>query len=89
MRAWAGERLRSLATLGLSGYVFKARSPSCGPRDVPVHGGSVERIGRGLFAQAFVAALPDVPVADEEELACAAGRDDFLRRVRAHHGGAR
>ena len=89
MQAWARERLQALATLGLSGYVFKARSPSCGPRDVPVHGGSVARIGRGLFAQVFVAALPDVPVADEDELACAAGRDDFLRRIRAHHGRAR
>jgi uncharacterized protein YbbK (DUF523 family) len=89
MQAWARERLRSLVALGLSGYVCKARSPSCGTRDVPVRRGSVERIGRGLFAQALVAALPDVPVADEEELACAAGRDDFLRRIRAHHGRAR
>ena len=41
MQAWARERLRSLVALGLSGYVCKARSPSCGTRDVPVRRGSV------------------------------------------------
>ena len=89
MQAWARARLEALAKLRLSGYVLKARSPSCGTRGVPVHGETVERVGRGLFAQALVTALPDVPVADEEELACAAGRDDFLRRIRAYHGCAR
>jgi len=86
MQAWARERLKALMPLGLSGYVFKARSPSCGIHSVPVHAGDTAHVGRGLFAQALVAALPDLPVADEEDLADTAGRDDFLRRIRAYHG---
>ena len=89
MQAWARERLEALTPLRLSGYVFKARSPSCGIHGVPVHAGGTERVGRGLFAQALIAELPNLPVADEEELAHTAGRDDFLRRLRAYHVRAR
>ena len=35
--------------------------------------------------QALISALPDLPVADEEELTHTVGRDDFLRRIRAYH----
>ncbi len=89
MQAWAHERLKALVPLGLSGYVFKARSPSCGIHGVPVQAGDMERVGRGLFAQVLIAAMPDLPVADEEELTHTAGRDDFLGRVRAYHVRAR
>ena len=85
MQAWARERVRALMPLRLSGFVLKAGSPSCGVRGVPVHAGNTQRAGRGLFAQALVDAMPDLPVADEEGLAQPAGLDDFLRRVRAHH----
>ena len=85
MQAWARERLQALMPLRLSGYVFKAGSPSCGIRSVPVDVGRMEPIGRGLFAQALITALPDLPVADEEELAHAAARNDFLRRIRTYH----
>ena len=85
MQTWARERLNALTPLKLSGYVFKAGSPSCGIHGVPVHAGNMERVGRGLFAQALITALPDLPVADEEELTHTAGRDDFLRRIRAYH----
>ena len=79
------ESCRLARALRLSGYVFKAGSPSCGIRGVPVHAGDMERVGRGLFAQTLIAALPDLPVADEEGLAHTAGRDDFLRRIHAYH----
>jgi uncharacterized protein YbbK (DUF523 family) len=38
MQSWAQARLRELSSLGLSGYVFRARSPSCGIRGVAVSG---------------------------------------------------
>ena len=85
MQTWARERLKVLASLRLSGYVFKAGSPSCGIHGVPVHAGNMEHVGRGLFAQALISALPDLPVADKEELTRAAGWDDFLGRIRAYH----
>jgi uncharacterized protein YbbK (DUF523 family) len=82
---WARHRTRELAALNLSGYVLKARSPSCGIDRVVVHGVDGDREGRGLFAQALIDALPDLPVADEEELRDAAARSHFLVRVLRHH----
>ena len=86
MQTWARDRARELAQLELSGYVFKARSPSCGIDDVVVHTVESERRGRGLFAQALIDALPDLPVTDEAALTDAAARARFLERVLQHHG---
>ena len=85
MHAWAAARAQDLAALGLSGYVFKARSPSCGIGDVVIRDGEDEGRGRGLFAEAVIQALPDLPVADEASLADAAVRAIFLDRVLRHH----
>jgi uncharacterized protein YbbK (DUF523 family) len=86
MDEWARVRVRGLAALELSGYVFKARSPSCGIDHVAVHAVDGERDGRGLFAQALIDALPDLPVTDEASLADPAARAGFLERVLRHHG---
>ena len=85
MHQWARDRARELAALNLSGYVFKARSPSCGIDHVVVHAVDGERQGRGLFAQALIDALPDLPVTDEASLADPAARAGFLERVLRHH----
>ena len=86
MRAWARERARELALLHLSGFVLKARSPSCGITDVAVHGFAGERrSGRGLFAEALIEALPDLPMSDEAEMADAAARQRFLEQVFRHY----
>ena len=84
MHAWAHERASELAALDLSGYVFKARSPSCGIGDAMIRDAGGERRGRGLFAQALIDALPDLPVTDEASLADAAARARFLERVLRH-----
>jgi uncharacterized protein YbbK (DUF523 family) len=81
MHDWAAARARQLKALGLSGYVFKARSPSCGIGDVPIRDAEDGRRGIGLFADALIAAVPDLPVADEASLADAAVRARFLDRV--------
>ena len=70
MRAFAQRRVEELAGLDLSGFVLKARSPSCGVRDGP-----------GLFAEALLEALPDLPVVEEEGLRDPAVRDRFVERV--------
>jgi uncharacterized protein YbbK (DUF523 family) len=75
MGAFAPPRVSALEALGISGYIFKARSPSCG-----LHG------TRGLFAEAVVHALPDLPVADEEELRDPSTRERFLQQVRRYRG---
>ena len=89
MEQWARERVRALAAMHLSGFVLKARSPSCGLRDVLVHDtGAKARVastGPGLFAGVLLDALPGLPVEDEERVRDPRVRAEFLARVFAHH----
>jgi len=86
MRAFADTRLDELARLELDGYVLKRRSPSCGLDDAPV-GGVPGSVAAGLFAAALRARFPDLPLADEGQLADAATRERFVARItaRARH----
>jgi uncharacterized protein YbbK (DUF523 family) len=88
MDGWARARIPALGLL--SGFVLKARSPSCGPDAVAVvHGRGpqthVTSTGRGLFAQVLREILPDLPVEHEEALVDPPARQAFLARVRAYH----
>jgi uncharacterized protein YbgA (DUF1722 family)/uncharacterized protein YbbK (DUF523 family) len=86
MADYAAARIQQLPVL--DGFVFKKDSPSCGPFRVPVYDdrtGMRERDGVGLFARAFMAAHPDVPVEDEGRLNDKAIRENFLERVYAHY----
>ncbi len=76
MQAWAAQRLEELDRHELSGYVLKARSPSCGPRGVPVHGAATQLTGTGLFARALRNRFPGLPIVDETELS---NPDDITR----------
>jgi uncharacterized protein YbbK (DUF523 family) len=86
MREYAARRVRELAAANLSGYVLKARSPSCGLHDVAIHdaAGAVVATGMGLFAAALREGLPELPVEDERRLADPAALEAFLARVRAY-----
>ena len=86
MREYAARRVTQLASANLSGYVLKARSPSCGLHDVRVYddAGSIAATGTGLFAAALRAALPELPVDDELRLEDPGAREAFLSRVRAY-----
>jgi uncharacterized protein YbbK (DUF523 family)/uncharacterized protein YbgA (DUF1722 family) len=85
MREFAERRVGQLLRAGVDGFVLKKRSPSCGVRGVPVlrEGDRVEE-GVGRFAAAVAELAPELPVADEAELA-APGRDDFLNAAFAGH----
>ena len=85
MTRWASGRVVELVSLGLSGFVLKARSPSCGPRGVLVHhaGADAAPTGRGLFAEMLASAISGLPLIDEEELDDPAARERFLQDVRA------
>jgi uncharacterized protein YbbK (DUF523 family) len=86
MREYATRRTDELARADLSGYVLKARSPSCGLEGVQVYDetGAASATGTGLFAAALRQRLPDLPLEDEVRLADAAARDAFLRRAMAY-----
>lgn len=75
---------------GLSGYVFKKGSPSCGVHGVPVYpaagGDAAPGTGTGLYAAAIRRRQPLLPVADEDDLAEAALRARFVERVEVYHG---
>lgn len=87
MRDAVSGTIAELADGGLSGYIFKSRSPSCGLDDVPVHAadGTVLRSGTGLYAGDFLRSFGDLPVEDEIRLEDEATRDHFLTRVFARH----
>lgn len=75
---------RQAGELGdISGYIFKARSPSCGVWRVPVHGGpgAPSRDGRGIYADAFIRARPLLPVEEEGRLQDPVLRENFVERV--------
>jgi uncharacterized protein YbbK (DUF523 family) len=81
---WADERLAELEALRLSGWVFKARSPSCGTRAVPrreAAGRAPSLDGEGLFARAVRTRWPGFPIVEEEELVEDAARGRFLDAV--------
>lgn len=70
---------------GLSGYIFKARSPSCGMERVKVYGpAGGSKNGRGLYAAAFMAEQPLLPVEEEGRLGDPGLRENFLERVFAY-----
>jgi uncharacterized protein YbgA (DUF1722 family)/uncharacterized protein YbbK (DUF523 family) len=86
MTDYARGRVRALADLGLSGYVLKRASPSCGMERVKVYSddGTPGRMGRGLFASALMGALPLLPVEEEGRLTDPRLRESFITRVFAH-----
>ncbi len=53
--------------LNVDGYIFKARSPSCGVRTVPVQGEKF--LTNGIFVEAVKKLLPCLPLIDEEQIA--------------------
>ena len=82
---FAHRRVAELDRLELDGYVFKARSPSCGARDTPIHDGSgnVVETGSGVFAAAWLSTAPTVPTVTEAELELRDGRLRFFEAVLA------
>ncbi len=87
MRRYAAAETRRLRALGLCGFLFKARSPSCGLFRVKVWNlaGQPEARGRGLFAEAVTAGAPGLPVEEEGRLRDPALRERFVEHLFAAH----
>lgn len=83
LKSFSHRRISELTSLNLSGYVFKARSPSCGVEQVPLYDryGNVAPRGTGLFAQRFRSVFPLIPVTDEGQLTDPISRQYFLEQV--------
>lgn len=81
-----GERVAEEQT-ELCGYIFMQQSPSCGLHRVKVYqdnGRPSEPQGRGIFAQAFCARHPDLPVEEDGRLNDPILRENFITRVFAY-----
>jgi uncharacterized protein YbgA (DUF1722 family)/uncharacterized protein YbbK (DUF523 family) len=83
MRQWAAGRLEGLDKEELCGFIFKSRSPSSGLKGVKVYtaSGMPARSGSGIFAAAFVARYPLLPVIDDGRLHDPGLRETFMDGV--------
>ncbi|MFW9082760.1 YbgA family protein [Pseudomonas sp. P2757] len=71
----------------ICGYIFMQQSPSCGLERVKVYhanGAPVNGGGRGIYAQAFCAQHPDLPVEEAGRLNDPVLRENFITRVLAY-----
>lgn len=88
MRTFAAARVEALEAEGLCGFVFKSGSPSSGMERVKVYpeaGGMAQLKGVGLFAAAFMARFPLLPVEEEGRLNDAGLRENFIERIFVMH----
>jgi uncharacterized protein YbgA (DUF1722 family)/uncharacterized protein YbbK (DUF523 family) len=70
--------------IAVDGYVFKAKSPSCGVRGIPRYrddGEASGAYGGGLYAERVIAEFPLLAVEDERRLTDAGLRETFAERV--------
>lgn len=83
MERWAAKRALELEREDLCGFIFKAKSPSCGFFAVPVFSptGALAAKGRGLWARAFTEYFPLVPVEEEGRLRDPELRENFIERI--------
>ena len=86
LRRFATRQSRTLAQV--HGYIFAARSPSCGLRGVKVFAadGTFRRVGRGVYAAAVLDVLPGLPAVEAESLGEAPALLDFASAVAARSG---
>lgn len=87
MERLIGRRVPALEAEELSGYILKKNSPSCGLERVKIYdrNGVPSATGRGLFASALVARLPQLPVEEEGRLSDPVLRETFVEGVFAYN----
>ncbi len=83
MQGWAAGRVEELAGEELCGFIFKAKSPSSGMERVKLYdrNGVPAKKGVGVFAGAFMARFPQLPVEEDGRLNDPHLRENFIERV--------
>jgi uncharacterized protein YbgA (DUF1722 family)/uncharacterized protein YbbK (DUF523 family) len=83
MYAWAKKRVKELEKEDLSGFIFKAKSPSSGMARVKLYdkNGSPNSQGVGLFAKAFMEHFPLLPVEEDGRLNDPRLRENFIEII--------
>lgn len=72
---------------GVSGYILKKGSPSCGMKGVKVYSskGVPVASSAGIYAARLMELVPALPIEDELRLMDPARRDNFIERVFVYH----
>ncbi len=83
MQAWAEKRVVELEREELCGFIFKAKSPSSGMERVKLYdrNGVPAKKGVGLFARAFMAHFPHLPVEEDGRMHDPVLRENFIECV--------
>jgi uncharacterized protein YbgA (DUF1722 family)/uncharacterized protein YbbK (DUF523 family) len=83
MQEWAERRVRELEAEQLCGFIFKAKSPSSGMERVKLYdrNGVPAKKGVGLFAKAFMAHFPHLPVEEDGRMHDPHLRENFIECV--------
>lgn len=90
MIRFSAQRVRELESCGLSGFIFKSASPSCGIKGVALfHQDRTTHGGIGLFARAFMKHFPLIPVEEEHRLHDPEALKFFLERASDYRNLAR
>ena len=83
MLDWAYKRVSELEKEDLCGFIFKSDSPSSGMIRVKVYNekGMPHKVGVGMFARAFMAHFPLIPVEDDGRLNDPVIRENFILQI--------
>ena len=83
MRTYALVTIRELQALGITGFILKSKSPSCGITNVKLFedDGSFTRTGVGAFAALLRDQWPELPIIDEIGLSDPKARNHFFERL--------
>ncbi|MBV5338887.1 MAG: DUF523 and DUF1722 domain-containing protein [Deltaproteobacteria bacterium] len=80
--AYCSAIIETLEREDLCGFIFKKSSPSCGLFRVKVYNNcQAQKVGSGLFAAAFAARFPLLPMEEEGRLNDAPIRENFIERI--------
>lgn len=81
LKNFADEKVNDLSSI--CGYVFKARSPSCGVNSTPVYDVNGNELGKtsGIFAAEIQVRFPELPVIEETDISSAQECRHFVRQV--------
>ncbi len=87
MKAWASKKVQELEREGLHGFIFKSKSPSSGMERVKVYGEgqTFRNNGVGMFARAFMAHFPLLPVEEDGRLRDIVLRENFIESIFVYH----
>ncbi len=82
--SFAEQKSRELSHL--CGYIFCAKSPSCGMERVRLYGeAGGAKVGVGMYARVLMQRLPLLPVEEDGRLNDPHLRENFVQRVYAYH----